>query len=174
MTGRLKPPESSRFVGVVIGTMNAKILLASNAGYGFVGRLEDMVTKNRSGKACLSVPEGAHALPPVPIPETKDAVHVCALTNQGKLLVFPLADLPELPRGKGNKIINIPTADFRSGEEFLLGVQVVAGSQHLIVHAGQRHLRLKRGDLEGYIGERARRGKSLPRGFQRVDAISVE
>jgi len=174
LTGRLKPPDAARFVGVLIGTVAARVLVASNAGYGFVGRLEDMVTKNRSGKAYLSVPDGAQALPPVLLPETDDPLHVCALTNQGKLLVFPLADLPELPRGKGNKVINIPAADFRSGEEFMLGLQVVTGSQHLIVHAGQRILRLKRSDLEGYVGERARRGKSLPRGFQRVDAISVE
>lgn len=174
LTGKLKPPDAARFVGVVIGGLATKVLVASNAGYGFVGRIEDMVTKNRAGKAYLSVSEGAVALPPVLLPETEELMHVCALTNLGKLLVFPISELPELPRGKGNKLINVPTPDFKSGEEFLLGVQVVVGTQHLIVHAGQRILRLKRGDLDGYIGERARRGKSLPRGFQRVEAISVE
>lgn len=174
LTGKLKPPEAARFVGLLLGSSSLKALIASNAGYGFVGKVEDMITKNRAGKAYLSVPDGAQALPPLLLPETDEPVQVCALTNQGKLLVFPLTELPELPRGKGNKIINIPAADFRSGEEFLLGVQVVSGSQHLIIHAGQRHLRLKRSDIEAYAGERARRGRSLPRGFQRVDAITVE
>ncbi len=174
LTGRLNPPETARFVGLVIGNANTKVLMASSAGYGFVGRLEDMLTKNRAGKACLSVPDGGQALPPVCIPDGEGSYSVCALTNQGRLLVFPLSELPELPRGKGNKILNIPSADFKSGEEFLLGVQVVAEGQHLLVYAGQRHLRLKRGDLEDYSGERARRGKQLPRGFQRVDAMAVE
>ncbi|MEZ5595064.1 MAG: DNA topoisomerase IV subunit A [Pseudomonadales bacterium] len=174
LTGRLKPPEAARFIGLIMGAARTRVLVASNAGYGFVGRLEDMLTKNRTGKAYLSVPAGGTALPPVLIPDSDAAANVCAVTNQGRLLVFPLSELPELPRGKGNKILNIPTADFRKGNEFLLGVQVVVDSQHLIVHAGQRHLRLKRGDLEHYLGERARRGRVLPRGFQRVDAIAVE
>ncbi len=174
LTGRLKPPEGARFVGVSLGERAQRVLVASNAGYGFVGKLEDMVTKNRSGKAFLSVPKGGVALPLVTLPESEEDVLVCAVTTQGRLLAFALGELPELSRGKGNKLINVPAAAFKSGEETVLGVQVVGSGHDLLVYAGQRHLRMKRKDLESYVGERARRGRKLPRGFQRVDALGVE
>jgi len=96
-----------------------------------------------------------------------------AVTSAGRLLAFPVAELPELARGKGNKIINIPKASFESGEEVLLAVCSVPANGELLVHAGQRYLRLKTGDLESYRGQRARRGNRLPRGFQRVDRVEV-
>jgi topoisomerase-4 subunit A len=100
--------------------------------------------------------------------------NVAAVTNQGRMLVFALKDLPELAKGKGNKLLNVPTAAFKSGEEELVGAVVVGVKDELLVHAGQRHLRLKAKDLESYAGERARRGRRLPRGFQKVDRLSVE
>ena len=98
---------------------------------------------------------------------------VAAVTNQGRMLVFPLADVPELSRGKGNKLINVPTAAFKAGEEEMIAAVVLTVDDELVVHAGQRHLRMKHKDLENYIGERARRGRKLPRGFQKVDRLSV-
>lgn len=175
LTGRFKPPTGSRFVGVVMGAADTPVLMASNAGFGFIGRLGEMVTKNKAGKAILSVPAGGLALAPCPI----DAAHidqawVASVTNQGRLLVFPLKELPELNRGKGNKLINVPTPAFKAGEERMIAVQVLSESQELVVHAGQRLLRLKHKDLGNYIGERARRGRKLPRGFQKVDHLTVE
>jgi topoisomerase-4 subunit A len=89
------------------------------------------------------------------------------------MLVFPLAEVPELSRGKGNKLINVPTAAFKSREEFMIAVQLLGEGDELLVYAGQRHLRMKVRDLEHYIGERARRGRKLPRGFQKVDSLGV-
>ncbi len=175
LTGRFKPPAGTRFVGVAMGGADTRILLASNAGFGFVGRLGEMVTKNKAGKAVLSVPAGGEALPPSVLSDEDIATHwVASVTDQGRLLVFPLRDLPELSRGKGNKLINVPTAAFKAGEEKMLAATVLGDEDDLLVHAGQRHLRLKHKDLENYVGERARRGRKLPRGFQKVDRLSVE
>ena len=177
LSGRFKAKNDARFVGVLMGSSDSKVLLASNAGFGFVGNLSDMVTKNKAGKACLSVPAGGIALPPVMIKQglhdTENA-NVVAVTNQGRMLVFALKDLPELAKGKGNKLLNVPSAAFKSGEEELVGAVVVGVKDELLVHAGQRHLRLKAKDLESYAGERARRGRRLPRGFQKVDRLSVD
>jgi topoisomerase-4 subunit A len=100
--------------------------------------------------------------------------YVAAVTDQGRLLVFPLAELPELARGKGNRLINVPTTAFKAGAEEMVGVVALGEKDELLVHAGQRHLRMKPKDLESYIGERARRGRKLPRGFQKVDRLSVD
>jgi topoisomerase-4 subunit A len=151
------------------------LLLASNAGYGFVTSLAGLLTKNRAGKAALSVPKGGLALPPVTVGEGdgEDPL-VVAVTSQGRMLAFELSDVPELARGKGNKLINVPGAAFKSGEESVVGVAVIYESDRLLVVAGQRHLSLRRKDLEHYLGERARRGRKLPRGFQKVDGLEVE
>ncbi len=172
LTGRLKPPPGARFVGVALGPPDSKVLLASNAGFGFVCTLQDMVSKNKAGKAVLSVGKDGMALKPVQLPPTAP-VSVVAVTNQGRMLVFPLAELPELARGKGNKLINVPAAAFKSGEEAVVAVAAVGDGDELLVLAGQRHLRLKPKDLENYMGERARRGRKLPRGFQKVDGLEV-
>jgi len=171
LTGRLKPPAGARFVGTAMGREDSRVLLASDSGYGFVVRLQDLVSKNRSGKAALSTGAGV-ALPPVPVP-AGDAVLVAAATDGGRLLLFPLKELPELSRGRGNKLINIPAATFKAGEERLVGVALLSGSDELLVYAGQRHLRMKAKDLEAYAGERARRGRKLPRGFQKVDSLAA-
>ncbi len=172
LTGRLKPPAGTRFVGVALGPPSAKVLLAGDAGYGFVCSLADLVSKNKAGKAVLSVGKDGQALRPARLPEDDDLL-VVAATTQGRMLAFPIAELPELARGKGNKIINIPGAAFKAGEESLVAIQVVGSKDELLVLAGQRHLRLKRADLKNYLGERARRGRKLPRGFQKVDGLEA-
>ncbi len=174
LTGRLNPPAGARFVGLATGQAETRLLLASSAGYGFVVRLAELVAKNRAGKAVLSVPKDAEALAPAPVPaEPTEDLMVAALSSAGYLLLFPLSQLPEMSKGKGNKVLNIPSAARKSGEA-LLSAQVVGPAQQLVVQAGQRHLKLKFKDLEHYIGERARRGRRLPRGFQKVDALAVE
>jgi topoisomerase-4 subunit A len=173
LTGRLKPPPGARFNGVAMGASETRVLLASNAGYGFIASLEDLVTKNKAGKALLSVPKEGSSLPLVTLAELPD-LQVAAVTNQGRMLVFPLDDVPELTRGKGNKLINIPTPAFKSGAEQMVAVRVLGPGDELLVVAGQRHLRMKARDLQHYFGERARRGRKLPRGFQKVDSLAVE
>lgn len=175
LTGRFKPPAGARYVGVIIGGADARVLMASNAGFGFIGPLAEMVTKNKAGKAVLSVPAGGMALPPclVSDAEVADAL-VAAVTNQGRMLVFPLREVPELSRGKGNKLINVPSAAFKAGEEWMISAVVLVEGRELLVHAGQQYLRMKYRDLDNYLGERARRGRKLPRGYQKVDRLSVE
>ena len=171
LTGRLNPPEGARFVGTLIGSADTRILMASDAGYGFVGTIGAMTTKNRAGKNVLTVPNDSLVMPPAPV---GDKSHVAAATNQGHLLVFPIADLPELTRGKGNKIINIPPRALKAREEFLAGIVPIGKGDRLIIRAGGRKMKLLFKNLEGYMGERARRGRLLPRGLQRVSALEVE
>ena len=173
LTGRLKPPEGARFVGAGMGAAADRMVLSSSAGYGFIVELGNLVTKNKAGKACLTVPAGGAALLPAPVGAGEDP-QVAVVTSQGRLLMFGLTELPELARGKGVKLINIPTAAFKSGEDHLVGVAVLTARDALKVYAGQRYLRLKFKDLENYRGDRARRGLKLPRGFQRVETIEVE
>ena len=170
LTGRLNPPEGARFVGLA-NAADGQVLLASDAGYGFVGPLKEMVTKNRAGKAVLNVPKQGRALPPIEI--GSDSL-VAVVTNQGRMLVFKLAEVPVLNRGKGNKLLNIPAASFKAGEEYVVAIVTFAEGDKIVVRAGQRHLTMKLKDLDNYLGERARRGRKLPRGFQKVDSMSVE
>jgi topoisomerase-4 subunit A len=172
LTGRINPPSGATFEGLMTGTEQELYLLASDAGYGFVARLGDLQTKNRAGKSVLSLPKGSRVLQPAKVSEV-DGYHVAAVSNEGRLLIFPLCDLPQLSRGKGNKIIGIPSARVQSREEYLLCVQVLCESDSLVVFAGKRHHTLKFSDLEHYRGERGRRGNKLPRGFQKVDRMEL-
>ncbi len=175
LTGRINPPSGATFEGAMIGAEDALYLLASDAGYGFVARLEDLQSKNRAGKAALKLPKGAQVMQPAMIPATGgDSCWVVAVSNEGRMLLFPLPELPQLPRGKGNKLISIPSARVVSREEFVVAVAVLAQDDALVVYSGKRHIRLKGDDLAHYRGERGRRGNKLPRGFQKVDRIEVE
>ena len=173
VTGRINPPSGASFEGMMMGAEDQLFLLASDAGYGFVAKLGELQTKNRAGKAAISLPKGARVLQPSPIAAIEGS-WVAAASNEGRLLVFPLADLPQLARGKGNKIIGIPAARVQSREEFVVAVQVISEQNSLLVYAGKRHIKLKFSELEHYRGERGRRGNKLPRGFQKVDAIRIE
>jgi topoisomerase-4 subunit A len=173
LTGRINPPSGAGFEGMMMGSPDQLFLLASDAGYGFVARLGALQTKNRSGKAALSLPKGGRVLPPAPITTVEDS-WVAAVTNEGRLLMFSLAELPQLARGKGNKIIGIPGSRVQSRDEFVVSVQVLAAHNSLVIYAGKRHIKLKFSELEHYRGERGRRGNKLPRGFQKVDRIGIE
>ncbi len=173
VTGRINPPSGATFEGLMMGNEDQLYLLASDAGYGFVARLGDLQTKNRAGKAAISLPKGGEVLQPACI-DTVEGSWVAAVSNEGRMLVFPLADLPQLARGTGNKIIGIPAARVQSREEFVVAVQVLAEKDILVVSAGKRYLKLKFSELEHYRGERGRRGNKLPRGFQKVDSMEIE
>ncbi|MEM1403762.1 MAG: DNA topoisomerase IV subunit A [Pseudomonadota bacterium] len=169
LTGRINPPSGAGFNGLLMGESGQRCLLASDAGYGFVTTLGELYTKNRSGRAALTLPAGAEVVAPVEIPE--EGAWVAAASNEGRLLLFPLDKLPSLSRGKGNKIISIPSARVKEREEFVIAIAVLTDTDALTLWAGKRHLTLKSSELEPYRGERGRRGNKLPRGFQRVERM---
>lgn len=171
LTGRINPPSGAGFDGLLMGDAAQRCLLASDAGYGFTTTLGDLQTKNRAGKAALTLPAGARVVSPVPVMES--ATWVAVTSNEGRLLLFPLSELPSLSRGKGNKLISIPSARAKTREEFVIAVAVLSDSDALTLWAGKRHLTLKASELDHYRGERGRRGNKLPRGFQRVERMSV-
>ncbi len=168
LTGRVTPPAGAAFCGVMLGSSDSRYLLASDAGYGFVARLGDLYAKNRSGKSVLTLPKNALPLSPIPV---EDEGRVAVVTSDGRLLLFPLAELPQMVRGKGSKLIGISPARLAAREEFVKGVVVVPPKGSVVIHAGRRHITLKGSDLEHYVGERGRRGRKLPRGFQKVDRM---
>src|SRR5690625_263770 len=172
VTGRLNPPSGVTFPTLLMGDDRQQVLLATDAGYGFVTSMGELFSKNRAGKSMVTVPKGAEILPPAIISATENA-EVAALSNTGRLLLFPLADLSVLARGKGNKIMGIPSAKVQSREEFLVALVVLAPGDALQIVSGKRTLTLKPSDLEHYRGERGRRGNKLPRGFQKVDSAGV-
>ncbi|MFC2973452.1 DNA topoisomerase IV subunit A [Azotobacter bryophylli] len=173
LTGRLTPPPGASFECVLLPEDEALYVAASDAGYGFVVKGEDLQAKNKAGKALLSLPAGAKVLPPRPLNDL-DEDWLAAVTTEGRLLLFKVADLPQLAKGKGNKIIGIPGDRVVSREEYLCDLVVCSAAATLVLQAGKRTLSLRPSDLEHYKGERGRRGNKLPRGFQRVDAILVE
>lgn len=172
LSGRINPPSGATFEGMLMGQDEQRVLLASDAGYGFVAKLGDLLSKNKAGKALLTLPENARVLPPQLLQDPTQVL-LAAVSNDGRLLVFPVTELPELARGKGNKIMNIPSARALTREEYVIAVSVIHPGQQLTLFSGKRHITLKAADLEHYRGERGRRGNKLPRGFQKVDQVEV-
>jgi topoisomerase-4 subunit A len=173
LSGRVDPPEGATFAGVMLGEPADRWLLASDAGYGFVARLEELYARNRSGKAVLTVGEQARALPPASVPAEPDSL-VAVLQSEGRLLVFPLAELPELAKGRGNKLFNVPTARAATREELIIAVAVLAPGTKLRVLCGERHMSLSFAELEHYRGERAQRGALLPKNYRKVTGLSAD
>lgn len=173
LTGRINPPSGATFQGLVIAEEKRRFLMASDAGYGFVVDSADMLASKKAGKALLTVPKGCEVLPPQSVAEGEDT-RVAVVTTEGRLLVFRLDQLPVLGKGKGNKMIDIPSAKSAGREEFVRDLVVMDGDDSLTIYAGKRHLKLKPSDLEHYLGERGRRGNKLPRGFQKVDRIGIK
>jgi len=173
LTGRVNPPSGASFEGLMIGDISSYYLVASDAGYGFITKMENFLSKNRSGKAVLKVPKGGKVLAPAPITDMKES-EVVSISNEGRMLMFKLKDLPELAKGKGNKIINIPSARVAERIEFVVAIAVMTANQRLFIYSGKRHISLGMQDLEHYRGERGRRGNKLPRGFQKVDKVEVQ
>ncbi len=171
-TGRLNLPAGAVITNIVMGADEQKVLLSSDAGYGFIAKVSDLYTKNRAGKAVVSIPKGGRVLAAKLI-DGDDAL-IAAVSNEGRMLVFPLSEVPELARGKGNKLLSIPSSRLQSREEYVVDYAVVPTGAELRVYSGKRHLAMKAKDLEHYLGERGRRGHKLPRGFQKVDGLGVE
>ena len=173
LTGRFNITAGENFTQVVMADDEAKYLLSSDAGYGFVGTFGDMVSRNKNGKAMLSLPANAKVMLPKAIKDY-DSSLCLSITSEGRMLVFPVKDLPVLSKGKGNKIINISSARAKAREEFVTLLDIILPTDSVTLHAGRRKLTLKASDIEHYRGERGRRGNKLPRGLQRVDRMEIE
>ncbi|NMH65300.1 DNA topoisomerase IV subunit A [Shewanella salipaludis] len=172
ITTRFNMAPGETMQHVLMGEDEQCFLLASDAGYGFICAYGDMVSRNKAGKALLSLPANARSLPPRLIDKAK-ATSILAITNEGRMLLFALDALPQLSKGKGNKVIGIPGERAKSREELLTHLQLVPADTSVTLWAGKRKLTLKPGDLEHYRGERGRRGAKLPRGLQRVDSVEL-
>ena len=168
VTGSIALQAGATIATMLIGENKDQYLMASESGYGFVTQYEDMLSKNKNGKALLNIPADKAIHQPVKVADLKND-WVIAVSNEGRLLTFPVADLPLMSKGKGNKIINLGTG----GTETLIGMGLMKEGDMLIVNAGKRHVKMKYKDLEHYQGERGRRGNKLPRGFQNVSSIEV-
>ncbi|PWW10583.1 MULTISPECIES: DNA topoisomerase IV subunit A [Pseudidiomarina] len=173
LTGRFSLVAGETVDQVLMAADEQRYLLASDAGYGFVCKFGDLVGRNKNGKAVLNLPTGAKILKPVLVQDVASDL-LAVVSNEGRMLLFPIKDLPELAKGKGNKMISIPALRAQSREEYVVATAVVPADAAITLTAGKRKLTLKPADLEHYRGERGRRGNKLPRGLQRVDAISVE
>jgi topoisomerase-4 subunit A len=172
LTGRLSPPDGASFVGVILGHDDERYVLASEGGYGFVVTLSDLYSRQKAGKVVLTLPNGSHALPPVMLRNrTTDLLAVVSTT--GRLLIFPLTQLPSLSKGKGYKLMSVPATPGNSQHKTIAALTCVQVDKPLTLYCGQRHLTLKAADVARYIGHRGQRGAKLPRGFQRVDRLEA-
>ena len=173
LTGYFNPPAGAQFIQVLMGVPEQLFLMGSDLGYGFVGKLDDMITKNKAGKALISLPGKAKVLAPVQVQGQAEEL-IAIATHQGRMLVFPVSELPILAKGKGNKLIGINSQDAKSRSDYIVAWTTLAPGQELLLHAGKKYLRLAYQDLDEYRGERGRRGKHLPKGYQKVSAFSID
>ena len=164
----LSPPAGATFVGVLMGEADDLWLMATDDGYGFVVKFGELITDRKAGKAIVNVSDGATLLRPQRV-GSYDQDRVAAATTEGKLLLFPVSELPELGRGKGVQTIKVHRTPI--APEKVVSTAIVAAGGTLVVHAGKRFTNLKGDDLEPYLGKRAQRGLKLPRGFQNVSMI---
>ncbi|MBT8093465.1 MAG: DNA topoisomerase IV subunit A [Gammaproteobacteria bacterium] len=171
LSSRFKPPDGAAFCGAMIGEADQKYLLASDAGYGFIATLEDLVSRNKAGKAVLRVPPGGTAVVPPVVPKDTECL-IAAVSSIGRLLLFEMEELPELAKGKGNKLINIPGPKYKSGEEKMVAATVVPEEGNLEVHTATRKMTIKWNDLDDYYGDRALRGSLLPKGWRKVERLA--
>jgi len=172
VSSNLNPPDGATFEGVMLGDGSKLYLLASDAGYGFIIKLEDMVTKNKNGKAIVNLPKESKILPPVVVNDHETDL-IAAVSTIGRLLVFQLSELPLLGKGKGLKILQIPPAKLKVRKEYVVSMTVLPVRSTLAIKSGQRHLKLKPADIKHYMGARGRRGNMLPRGFRNITWMGV-
>ena len=167
LTGKLNPSDGATFVALLAEASEKRVILASDVGYGFITPMNTLYVKSRNGRACLKLPEGADALPPHVIFSDASS-HLACVSHVGRLLIFSLTDLPELLRGKGNKLMQL------TGDERVVDMQALAPESALIVFAGKRHFTLKPTDWAAYVGVRGRRGQLLPRGLRQVSGLGLD
>ena len=170
LSSRFAVSDGVRFIATLAGPADQRIVLASTFGDGLVTELSNLHSRMKAGKAMISLPKGSEPVFPALVDGDEPPTIVC-VTSDGYLLAFSLEELPELSKGKGNKMINIPPQRLKAGDEWMVGMAVRGSGEDVLVWAGQRYLRLGDKDLEHFTGDRAFRGRKLPRGFQRVTRI---
>ncbi|ENZ0172122.1 DNA topoisomerase IV subunit A [Providencia huaxiensis] len=173
LTGKLTLPPGATIEHVLMAPDDQKYLMASDAGYGFICTFNDLVTKNKTGKALISLPENAKVLAPIELHNEQEDL-LLAITKAGRMLIFPVADLPQLSKGKGNKIINIAGAQAATGDDLLTWLMILPVGASMTLHFGKRKLKFKAEDLQKYRSERGRKGTSLPRGMHNIERIDIE
>ena len=173
LTGKLTLPVGATIEQVIMEPEKQELLMASDAGYGFICKFEDLIARNKAGKALISLPENAKVLKPETLSES--ASLLVSLTSAGRMLIFPVRDLPALSKGKGNKIISIPAANAKARSELLVKLFLISEQASLEFHSGKRKITLKPEDLQKFRAERGRKGSQLPRGLHsNVDIVVVE
>ena len=172
LTGRITPPAGSEFIAMLVGKDTDKFLLSSDGGYGFITTFNDLVTKTKAGKAIITLPKYTRVLPPLSVLNDKSSVVV--VSNEGRMLIFPVMDLPMLGRGRGNKLLSISLEKASSREEYVVAITLINENEKLLIIAGRRKLTVNSKDLQHYRGTRGRRGSKLPKGFQKVTQLLVE
>lgn len=172
LTGRFNPPDGATFTHLIAGNTDDLVMLVNSSGYGFKTPLKDLASKNKAGKSLVTLTDDERLLSPILTTDEENLLAVA--TNQGRLLLFPLNEIPTLPKGKGNKLIQISPEELKNKHDFVVAFTILKPESALIISSGKRNLTLKASDLALYTGNRAKRGTLLPKGFQRVDALNHE
>ncbi|MFT5504593.1 MAG: topoisomerase-4 subunit A, partial [Gammaproteobacteria bacterium] len=172
LTGRVKPAGGAQFVSCLMGRDDDLYLMTSSFGYGFICRFDDMVTRNKNGKALISLPAGSSIMPVVELAKAGE-VFVVLITSDGYMGLIDVGQIPHLSKGKGNKLLGIPSKNMKSGEESIVFVTALSGRQKLVVHSGKKYKSMNLRELEDYRIDRGKRGRKLPRGYQSVSAVEV-
>jgi topoisomerase IV subunit A len=173
LSGRVDPPEGATFAAVLIGEPADRWLLACDAGHGFIARVEALYARNRAGKLVFRLPENAKVLPAAAVPAGEGAL-VVSVNSDGRMLAFPVSELPEMEKGRGNLIFGVPGKKARAGEELMIAAIVVAPDQSVAVFCGERKMTLSWKDLRHHLGSRGQRGAVLPRNWRKVTRLAVE
>ena len=173
LTGKLNLPAGATIEYVVMASEQQELLMASDAGYGFICKFEDLIARNKAGKALISLPENAKVMKPKTL--TNATALVVAMTSAGRMLIFPAKDLPALSKGKGNKIVTIPAANAKERSELLVRLLLISDQASLEFHSGKRKIVLKPEDLQKFRAERGRKGSTLPRGLHtNIEIVVIE
>lgn len=173
LTGKLNLPAGATIEYVVMASEQQELLMASDAGYGFICKFEDLIARNKAGKALISLPENAKVMEPKTLANA--TALVVAMTSAGRMLIFPAKDLPALSKGKGNKIVTIPSANAKERCELLVKLLLISDQASLEFHSGKRKIVLKPEDLQKFRAERGRKGSTLPRGLHtNVEIVVIE
>ncbi|WP_210451365.1 DNA topoisomerase IV subunit A [Pantoea ananatis] len=172
LTGKLTPPPGAVMEQVLMEPEEQRLLMASDAGYGFICTFNDLISRNRAGKALLTLPENARVMTPIAVHHEDDML--LAITQAGRMLMFPVGELPQMSKGKGNKIISIPSADAASGADKLAWLMILPPGSAITLHVGKRKLLLRSEELQKFRADRGRRGTLLPRGLQKIDRVELD
>ncbi|MGC0882222.1 DNA topoisomerase IV subunit A [Pantoea vagans] len=172
LTGKLTPPPGAVVEQVLMEPDEQRLLMASDAGYGFICTFSDLVSRNRAGKALLTLPENARVMTPMAVHHEDDML--LAITQAGRMLMFPVGELPQMSKGKGNKIISIPSAEAAAGQDKLAWLMILPPGSAITLHVGKRKMLLRSEELQKFRADRGRRGTLLPRGLQKIDRVELD